>query len=50
MATGAVQVMDKPEQATEFLSSVDTLLLDCDGVLWRGSELVPGSAQVHTDQ
>ena len=39
--------MDKPEQASEFLSNVDTLLLDCDGVLWRGSELVPGSAQVH---
>lgn len=27
------------------LEGVSTLVLDCDGVLWRGSELMPGTVQ-----
>ncbi|KAG8433294.1 hypothetical protein GDO86_017543 [Hymenochirus boettgeri] len=29
-----------------FLNSVDTVLFDCDGVLWRGDEAVPGAPDV----
>ncbi|XP_030067964.1 glycerol-3-phosphate phosphatase [Microcaecilia unicolor] len=32
--------------AAELLSSVDTLLFDCDGVIWRGEQAVPGAAEV----
>ena len=27
----------------EFLADVDTLLFDCDGVLWKGSALIKGA-------
>ncbi|XP_068102834.1 glycerol-3-phosphate phosphatase [Hyperolius riggenbachi] len=34
------------EAARRFLDSVDTVLFDCDGVLWRGDEAVPGAAEL----
>ena len=30
----------------EFLNSFDTVLTDCDGVLWTGSHAIDGSPQV----
>ncbi|XP_068610470.1 glycerol-3-phosphate phosphatase [Brachionichthys hirsutus] len=30
----------------QLLDSVESLLFDCDGVLWRGDQAVPGAAQV----
>ena len=29
----------------ELVHSIDTFVFDCDGVLWRGEELVPGTAE-----
>ncbi|KAM9304799.1 glycerol-3-phosphate phosphatase [Gastrophryne carolinensis] len=34
------------ELSRRFLSSVDTVLFDCDGVLWRGDEAVPGAPEL----
>ncbi|PIO24272.1 Glycerol-3-phosphate phosphatase [Aquarana catesbeiana] len=34
------------ELSRRFLSSVDTVLFDCDGVLWRGDEAVPGASEL----
>ncbi|KAE8579039.1 hypothetical protein XENTR_v10023883 [Xenopus tropicalis] len=31
------------ELSRRFLASVDTVLFDCDGVLWRGDEAIPGA-------
>ncbi|XP_063790614.1 glycerol-3-phosphate phosphatase [Pseudophryne corroboree] len=36
------------ELSRRFLASVDTVLFDCDGVLWRGDEAVPGAAELVT--
>lgn len=33
------------ENIKEFLASFDTILTDCDGVLWCGSKILPGSAE-----
>ncbi|KAM6951629.1 glycerol-3-phosphate phosphatase-like [Aplochiton taeniatus] len=30
----------------QLLDSVDTVLFDCDGVIWRGNQAVPGAADV----
>ena len=30
----------------QLLDSVDTVLFDCDGVIWRGEQAVPGAAEV----
>ncbi|XP_050675096.1 glycerol-3-phosphate phosphatase isoform X1 [Leptidea sinapis] len=34
------------EQVQEFLNSFDTVLSDCDGVLWINNNAIPGSADV----
>lgn len=36
------------ESAKEFLSNYDTFIFDCDGVLWRGSDVLPGSPETLT--
>lgn len=33
--------LNSKEQAEKFLDEHDTFLFDCDGVLWRGTELLP---------
>lgn len=30
----------------DLLDSVDSVLFDCDGVIWRGDQAIPGAAQV----
>ncbi|XP_028821332.1 glycerol-3-phosphate phosphatase-like [Denticeps clupeoides] len=32
--------------ARQLLDSVDSVLFDCDGVIWRGDQVVPGAAEV----
>nr|XP_033819839.1 glycerol-3-phosphate phosphatase [Geotrypetes seraphini] len=44
MAGGRCRPLAGPG-AAELLASVDTLLFDCDGVLWRGEQAVPGAAE-----
>ncbi|KAM8961785.1 glycerol-3-phosphate phosphatase [Pelodytes ibericus] len=34
------------ELTRRFLASVDTVLFDCDGVLWRGDEAIPGASEL----
>ena len=34
------------DEVQKFLSSFDTVLTDCDGVLWNGPRLLDGSAEV----
>jgi hypothetical protein len=34
------------QQLKQLLDSVTTVVLDCDGVLWRGSTLMPGTVEV----
>eukprot|EP00798_Chlamydomonas_sp_ICE-L_P006189 gene6189-2806_t len=38
----SVPLLDK-DSGPAFISDVDTLLFDCDGVLWRGNTMVPGA-------
>jgi hypothetical protein len=38
-------MLDK-QAAAAVLDSIDTLILDCDGVLWQGSDVVPGAPEV----
>ncbi|XP_078670202.1 glycerol-3-phosphate phosphatase-like [Branchiostoma floridae x Branchiostoma belcheri] len=33
------------ERAAQLLSNIDTVLTDCDGVLWQGTEALPGAAK-----
>uniref|UniRef100_A0A3P9K981 Phosphoglycolate phosphatase n=1 Tax=Oryzias latipes TaxID=8090 RepID=A0A3P9K981_ORYLA len=30
----------------QLLDSVDSILFDCDGVIWRGDQVIPGAPQV----
>jgi hypothetical protein len=32
----------------ELLQDVDTIIFDCDGVLWRGNEIIPCAVEVLT--
>ena len=32
-----------------FLDDVETLMFDCDGVLWKGSSLIPGADKVRKE-
>lgn len=47
-APSDVRILDAQTASTELLQRIDTLVLDCDGVLWRGSELVPHAAAALT--
>ena len=42
----APPILSQVEQYQQLLDSVDTFLLDCDGVLYHGSNVVPGIKQV----
>jgi 4-nitrophenyl phosphatase len=35
-------ILTTPEEYQKLLDSVDTFLLDCDGVIYHGSHVVPG--------
>jgi hypothetical protein len=41
----AVQVLDE-RTAPERLRHISTLILDCDGVLWRGSDIIRNAPEV----
>jgi ribonucleotide monophosphatase NagD (HAD superfamily) len=34
--------LENKESIDKFVSQVDIFLLDCDGVLWRGNEVIDG--------
>eukprot|EP00088_Acartia_fossae_P071139 TRINITY_DN9705_c0_g1_i1.p1 TRINITY_DN9705_c0_g1~~TRINITY_DN9705_c0_g1_i1.p1 ORF type:complete len:341 (+),score=80.82 TRINITY_DN9705_c0_g1_i1:31-1053(+) len=36
----------EPHKVKEWLDSFDTVMTDCDGVLWVGAEAIPGSPQI----
>lgn len=44
-AAAATTTASALEAAQKYMKSVKTLLVDCDGVLWRGSDPIPGSAE-----
>jgi HAD superfamily hydrolase (TIGR01450 family) len=37
-----MQYLSSRHEISTFVDQVDVFLLDCDGVLWRGNELIPG--------
>ena len=39
------EAIHTPEQARAFLTQHESFLFDCDGVLWRGDQLLPGAAE-----
>eukprot|EP00624_Nannochloropsis_granulata_P002445 evm.model.NODE_22250_length_37452_cov_20.338779.7 len=43
----ALQILEDHDASalTSILDKYDTFVFDCDGVLWRGAELLPGSAR-----
>ncbi|KAI9291124.1 putative 4-nitrophenylphosphatase [Neoconidiobolus thromboides FSU 785] len=38
----SIQQLKTKQQKEEFLNSFDNFILDCDGVLWLGKEVIPG--------
>ncbi|GAX84041.1 hypothetical protein CEUSTIGMA_g11465.t1 [Chlamydomonas eustigma] len=34
---------------TSFLIDINTLLFDCDGVIWKGSHIIPGASEALTE-
>lgn len=42
----STEELETKEQYAAVLSRYDTLLFDCDGVIWEGDELIPGARQV----
>lgn len=38
------QLLEQPA-SVELLRGVDTLVLDCDGVLWEGNDIIQGSVE-----
>ncbi|KAG8900029.1 hypothetical protein FRC01_010282 [Tulasnella sp. 417] len=45
MATQPIKLSHRAEFAS-FVDQFDTFMFDCDGVLWHGDTLIPGTAQV----
>lgn len=40
-----VSVLSSPAEYETLLSNYDTWLFDCDGVLWRGDQVIDGAIQ-----
>lgn len=45
MALQALLKLPK-EEVKNFVNNIDTVLTDCDGVLWLENEIIPGAPQV----
>lgn len=39
--TQLMKQLTTKQDVEDFVSSIDIFLLDCDGVLWRGNEVIP---------
>ena len=37
--------MSRRTDFKQWIDNLDTFIFDCDGVLWRGSELIPGISE-----